>query len=630
MIVAARTAFRLGLGSVIAVQVYRAKRRYGVFEHLQKIRPFCEGDYFFEARVGENQHDSDFNGAIVEKLVNGDMVYFGACEYHVGSPPNWFLNPISGQSVTQPGVHWSRCSDFDTGAGDIKGVWEASRFYWAVEFARAYRSSGDAAYLNYLNRWIEDWASINPLYQGPNWLCAQEASIRLLNILLAAELIGSSEHPSALVELVEAHCERIYATMSYARAQKNNHGTSEAAALFVAGAWLRRTVDTGGARGRAGKYNRRGRTYLEQLVRQLFGTDGSFCQYSVNYHRVALDTLSLVEWWRRQFGLEEFSPEVLSRASKATELLYELVNERTGRAPNLGANDSACLTPLNTTISSDFRPSVQLASALFLARRAYASSKLDRTLTNLGLAVPTIAMQSRGSQAFPAGGVTVLRERDRDVRGIVHLPSYKFRPSHADALHFDFWMDGINLLRDSGSYSYAASEPWLSYFPGTSAHNTIQFDDRDQMPRIGRFLFGHWLKRRAFSGINSAEGGTSWAGEYIDWRGCRHRRAVHVNDDDGSWLITDEFGGYANSAVLRWHLIPERWVLDNMTLRSRLASITISAKSTPVRIELLDVWQSDSYLSKSVAPVLEVEFAAGVDTIETSIEICSLSEPLAP
>jgi hypothetical protein len=34
----------------------------------------------------------------------------------------------------------------------------------------------------------------------------------------------------------------------------------------------------------------------------------------------------------------------------------------------------------------------------------------------------------------------------------------------------------------------------LNYFAGTASHNTIQFDDRDQMPRVSRFLFGDWLK----------------------------------------------------------------------------------------------------------------------------------------
>ena len=40
------------------------------------------------------------------------------------------------------------------------------------------------------------------------------------------------------MELVYIHLKRIESTISYAIAQDNNHGTSEAAALFIGGSWL--------------------------------------------------------------------------------------------------------------------------------------------------------------------------------------------------------------------------------------------------------------------------------------------------------------------------------------------------------------------------------------------------------
>jgi hypothetical protein len=64
------------------------------------------------------------------------------------------------------------------------------------------------------------------------------------------------------------------------------------------------------------------------------------------------------------------------------------------------------------------------------------------------------------------------------------IRAFRFRPSQADALHLDFWLAGSNVLRDAGSYSYNTEPEWLNVFPGHNAsHNTVQFDDRDQMPR---------------------------------------------------------------------------------------------------------------------------------------------------
>ena len=73
--------------------------------------------------------------------------------------------------------------------------------------------------------------------------------------------------------------------------------------------------------------------------------------------------------------------------------------------------------------------------------------------------------------------------------GYASLSRFRFRPSQADAMHVDLWVKDQNLLSDAGTYSYNTDARWLKYFPGTQSHNTVQFDDRDQMPRLGRFLF---------------------------------------------------------------------------------------------------------------------------------------------
>ena len=64
-----------------------------------------------------------------------------------------------------------------------------------------------------------------------------------------------------------------------------------------------------------------------------------------------------------------------------------------------------------------------------------------------------------------------------------------------------FGIKGINVVRDAGTCSYNTVEPWQSYFPGTRAHSAVEFGDRDQMPRISRFLFRSWLKTSNFSSI---------------------------------------------------------------------------------------------------------------------------------
>ena len=61
-----------------------------------------------------------------------------------------------------------------------------------------------------------------------------------------ARLLGTHGKPSPiLVKLMALHCARIMPTIRYAVAQNNNHGTSEAAALFIGGAWLMAQAENG-------------------------------------------------------------------------------------------------------------------------------------------------------------------------------------------------------------------------------------------------------------------------------------------------------------------------------------------------------------------------------------------------
>ena len=52
------------------------------------------------------------------------------------------------------------------------------------------------------------------------------------------------------------------------------------------------------------------------------------------------------------------------------------------------------------------------------------------------------------------------------------LPVYRFRPAHADPLHFDLWHQGVNLLRDGGSYASTTLLPQISHSSPASLATT--------------------------------------------------------------------------------------------------------------------------------------------------------------
>ncbi|MNZ99796.1 Heparinase II/III-like protein [compost metagenome] len=188
---------------------------------------------------------------------------------------------------------------------------------------------------------------------------------------------------------------------------------------------------------------------------------------------------------------------------------------------------------------------------------------------------------------------------------MLRYPRFRFRPSQADALHLDLWLDGRNLLRDAGTYSYNTEPQWLNYFPGTASHNTVQFDDRDQMPRLSRFLFGDWLKTSTLQPLQEQNGSISFAAGYRDGHKASHRREVHLNA--GSLRVIDQLEGFQHKAVLRWRLEPGQWRIDGNTLSNGEHELQVLATMPIVRFELTAGWESRYYLEKTEVPVLEIE-----------------------
>ena len=130
---------RLGFANVANVAGYRLALASGL---IGKMMP-----------AGDGYHNPLFHGPchltkdlfcpvlesdvvdLAEAQLKGDISYFSDQPYNVGSPPDWFLNPVNQKRYPDSDLHWSRLPDFSDEAGDIKIIWEASRFDWALIFA---------------------------------------------------------------------------------------------------------------------------------------------------------------------------------------------------------------------------------------------------------------------------------------------------------------------------------------------------------------------------------------------------------------------------------------------------------------------------------------------------------------
>ncbi len=519
--------------------------------------------------------------------------------------PDWLTNPLNGERFPTPQSSWWLIPDFDARVGDIKLIWELSRMDWAPSLAKQ-ATDGDEAAFTRLNSWLQSWCDANLPYQGPNWKCGQEASLRIINVAIAAAVLESMDFDSeGLRNFLVAHLQRVAPTIQYAVSQDNNHGTSEAVGLFVGGAWVSKLGEQRGV-----KWMQLGRRLLQNRVARLIGDQGSFSQYSLNYHRLMLDTLSIAEYFRKKFELPTFGDTFLKKSRAATHWLYSMTDKSTGDVPNIGANDGARLLQFGNSGYRDFRPCLQLAQAIFFEEQAYSEEgDWNEPLKALRIERPKVKGKPACSFEADDGGFVTLRRNQ--ATAILRYPRFRFRPSHADALHVDLFLKGINWLRDAGSYSYNTEKKWLDYFSGTQSHNTIQFDDRDQMPRLSRFLYGDWLQTATLESLHKSYDVESFGAGYEDSHGASHFRRLSLTNDQ--LRVDDIVRGFSRKAVLRWRLPNSSWKLNNEGSKRVCCwndeghSLQVQSSAPMVRFEFCQGYESRHYLEKSEIPVLEIE-----------------------
>ena len=158
---------------------------------------------------------------------------------------------------------------------------------------------------------------------------------------------------------------------------------------------------------------------------------------------------------------------------------------------------------------------------------------------------------------------------------------------------------GENILRDAGSYSYNTEQKWLNYFSGVEGHNTVQFDQRQPMPKVSRFLYGKWPQYSRFD-VQPQK----MRVEYIDWKNAVHSREVEMADQQ--LTIKDTVSGQFEQACLRWRLADLAWQVQGHSLLADNAQLSISSSKSLISFTLAQGYESRYYGQKTPIPVLEV------------------------
>ena len=480
----------------------------------------------------------------------------------------WNRNPVT-HKTADANASWNHLPDFGE-YGDIKLIWEASRFPQIYAFINAYAITKDETYAKACLAQILDWIEKNPFPLGVNYKCGQEITFRVIAWMVAVDYFRdflSKEEEAKIAENIYISLLRVDANIDYAaRAVRNNHSLSEALGLIIFGLYFQQFEE-------AEPFLKKGITYLLQESAYQVYDDGSYIQHSFTYERLALDVLSFALLITDRTG--DSLPEIIrKRHQKMIDFLLSFIREN-GWLPNYGSNDGANLFPVDGSDYRDFR------NSLNFAQMVNTGEKLFDTHCALADFFALKCKQHRKIQkrtAFEEGGYYIVQ--NRDIFSFIRCHSYKDRPASNDMFHVDVWHKGKNIFCDAGSYSYNTDKTFKNIFIGVQGHNTVMINDSDQMEQVLNFGYAHWTKAQKishsenyFSGINLA---------YQKRFGIAHKRTVTLEED--TVLIVDKIKHITEHTSIKqiWNTTYPVETIDEYTLK---VENCILSSTSPYKLE---------------------------------------------
>lgn len=480
--------------------------------------------------------------------------FFNGSKISLGHRYDWVTNPDSGFRY-DPNKHWTEIPDYDAAAGDIKFVWEKSRFSFLGDLMRYDYHFGKDCAADVLGE-ITSWINANPINCGPNYKCSQEISLRTLNWIFALYYYQSSPVLTEtlfakILHVIYWQMKHVWANIRFSRISvRNNHALTETLTLYLVGMLFPEFPESQ-------RWKIHGKKWFEEEIAYQVYEDGTFLQFSMNYHRVVVQLLT---WALRlaEVNGETLAPVVKQRAEGSLHFLFACMNAADGRLPNYGANDGALFFRLSSTDFRDFRPQLE-ALAQVLGTSLEGAEGFGEDAKWYGLAgnfrkIPV----KRGLLSFPKGGYYLIRETE--TLTFLRCGNHRDRPGQADNLHLDIWHRGENILPDGGSYKYNTDPETLRYFMGTASHNTVQLGGADQMRKGRRFIWYYWTQLAETPVLREEADrfvftGAIRAFQHVK-KGIVHRRTVTKKKGETVWEVEDEMMNAPPEVPLHqlWHL----------------------------------------------------------------------------
>lgn len=499
--------------------------------------------------------------AIADRVLAGEVELFGDWVSLARVQDTWNTDPVSGIVAPRLPGHSIDYRD-EKLVGSARNVWEVNRHFQFVTLAQAWALTRAPVYRDGVQKMMRSWLRAAPYPIGLNWVSALEHGIRLINWYLAGRLLhDDAAPPSADLTLLAAiyrHCEFIDKHQSK-HSSANNHLIGEMVGLYIASvAWP--CWDS------SPKWRAQAKAILEREAQLQVHADGTTREQTVGYQVFVLQFLIIAGLVGESAG-DAFSIAYWDRVRQMILFLRSIVDVG-GHLPDFGDSDEGMVFLLAPDARArrylDLAELAQVWDGT-LEPSALASTSLAAWLVT-GFPRPAHwrATPAPLRQAFPDGGYFVLGHHkgqpdevhmvfDAAPLGYLSIAAH----GHADCLSFTLSLGGEQFLVDPGTYCYHTELEWRDHFRGTSAHNTVRIDGKDQSEMGGPFM---WV-RKATPTVHATEFGERRQRVRASHDGYRklaspaqHTREVTFEAESGTITVTDVIEAQAPHTIERfWH-----------------------------------------------------------------------------
>jgi hypothetical protein len=552
--------------------------------------------------------------------------------------PDWHTDPV--HSIQWPQTLYTREIPIRSNdrPGDVKYVWEPSRFYHLFDICHAeYPASEMAA--NHVSSWIDQ----SPWKKGVHWDNALEAAMRAISFTYADSVLTAKNNKAwkaircKAIESIWWHGKFISDHLTWGG---YNHLIGDAAGLFIIGhSYTDFTTSK--------VWRRKGlQILLNEAERQIL-PDGSHVEQAPAYARFIADLYLLAGYIAGGFH----NQDGLSLWKIAERLLESLMLQSTpeGNTPGYGDDDGAMVL---WTCPAEYRLSVSLAIAAAATLRPdfkyvgissgcdkLAESIIARLMGGKYLAkYKTIVPQKPAvcSTILPDAGLAIYRSGwQRNSNWLL----FKCGPmgigsgahAHADLLQILWKINKWPDLVDPGTPTYNGDDNLRCFSTATEAHNTVTVDSASQVNRKGVFAWenlidGTGLKVHHLSRSWKAEGKVKYRLKNED---VAHHRTVEIDKTSTQLSIRDHVK-CKNKHDLKLELLFEGiylWDTDLQQLFSEDGSMMLKFEFT----EWLPPFIKSGYTSIGYgkqSPATRLVFTAPMQDEFKGKIICSASNEL--